>query len=426
MLKNIIKNCIPSVFSLMLLGLYGVIDGLFIGNTVGDTGLSAINIAWPIAAFITALGAGVGIGGSVLISHKRGQGKTSESTEVFQNTFTLLVLTAIAALAVLFPTFRTLLTWLGARGEVYTQAEAYAMIIICGCIFQIIGTASIPILRNYELPFHAMLCMMSGTILNIVLNYILIIVLRLGIAGSAYGTILSQCVVSILAITIIIKKVGLSFKPRLDLIHIKQITKIGITGFGVSLAPSVTLMFTNLQCLAYGSDAAVASYAVISYISFPAQSMLQGVGEGTQPMMSFYSGVGDDSSLHKTAKISRILILIFGLFISISVLLLSPVIGQAFGLSEAGKDFFNSGIMVYALSFIVMAFCKFNLSYLNATLQTTKSIALTYMESLLISPILIFVLPHFFDITGIWLSYPATALVMLIIYTCFMQNHQNH
>ena len=95
MLKKILKDSLPTIVSLTLSGMYSVVDGLFIGKATGDTGLAAINIAWPITAVITALGAGLGAGGSVLVAHFRGQGKQKESEQITNNTVTLLAVSGV-------------------------------------------------------------------------------------------------------------------------------------------------------------------------------------------------------------------------------------------------------------------------------------------------------------------------------------------
>ena len=90
LLKRIAQDCIPTVFSLLMSGLYGVMDGLFVGRAVGDAGLAAINIAWPIAAVITAVGIGIGSGGSVLYSNSNGKGEQERGEVVYHQTITLL------------------------------------------------------------------------------------------------------------------------------------------------------------------------------------------------------------------------------------------------------------------------------------------------------------------------------------------------
>ena len=84
--KNLIRDCLPTVFSLMLSGLYSVMDGLFVGRAAGDTGLAAVNLAWPLVAVITATGIGIGSGGSVLFSNLAGKDEKQESEKTYHLT----------------------------------------------------------------------------------------------------------------------------------------------------------------------------------------------------------------------------------------------------------------------------------------------------------------------------------------------------
>ena len=415
MLNTILKDTLSTMLSLMLVGLYGVIDGLYVGNAVGDIGLSAINIAWPIAAFITAIGIGIGIGGSVLIAHARGQNHSSH--QQFQSTISLLLLAGLTMILILLPTYQNILIYFGATGAVYELACDYLQIVIIGALVQIIGTGLIPIIRNYGLSIHAMRCMITGTIMNVIINYFLIIIFDLGVVGAALGTIIAQLLVTFLAILTLKKHTDIKIKFYVQKEIIIKILKVGISAFGLSLAPSITLLFTNLQCLQYGGDAAVACYAVVAYISFPAQTFLTGVGEGTQPMMSFYAGSNQINELKYVKKVAYSLLIIVGLLLTFGVLFASPYIAGAFGLSKGGQLYFNNAILIYCFSFIIVGFSKFNITYLNATLETKKATILTFLESIIVSPLLLFILPAIhFEIEGIWLSYPVTGIIMIILY----------
>ena len=290
LLSRIAQDCIPTVFSLLMSGLYGVMDGLFVGRAVGDAGLAAINIAWPIAAVITAVGIGIGSGGSVLYSNSNGKGEQERGEVVYHQTIILLFAAAMVLLIVLGFTYPAILSALGAKGDVYQKAVEYIQIIIFGAVFQVMGTGFIPMLRNRNLAFQAMVSMAAGMGVNGVLNYLLLFVVKIGIRGAAVGTIAAQFVVLVISSYLIYGRQKVHLKVVWQHKMIGEILKIGISAFGLSLAPSIVLLFTNLQCLKYGGDAAVACYAVISYIVFPVQSMLMGIGDGTQPLMSFYSG----------------------------------------------------------------------------------------------------------------------------------------
>ncbi len=414
LIREVLKNCLPTILSLTMVGLYGVIDGLFVGNATGDTGLAAINISWPLIACINAIGVTIGTSGSVLMSFEKGNGNFEKSRKLFSITISTIIVSALTATIFLLPIFPIILKLFGASGMVLVEAEKYTKTVILGCIFQSLGTGIIPILRNKNKSFVAMICMATGTILNIIVNYYLIFILDLGIQGAALATIFAQLIVAILGSIVLLREE--KFKFMLKLKEVLQIFKIGVATFGITVAPSIVLMFTNLQCLKYGGDFAVASYAVISYISFPVGSMLSGVGEGVQPLMSVCVGEGNYEKLHKIKRISLVILVIFAIILTLIVALLSESLGIWFGLSNDAINIFKNGILIYAYAFILTGFAKFNVSYLNSTLQTTKAIFLTYTESLIVTPIFIFTLPFIFELSGVWLSFPLTALVQILIY----------
>ncbi len=416
MYRKVIKDSLPTIISLTLAGMYSVIDGLFIGKAAGDTGLAAINIAWPITAVITAAGMGIGAGGSVLLSNYKGRGDKKNMESTYETTITLLLVNGIGITLLLLFSYNLLLRGLGARGDVFTEAAKYSEIIVKGSLFQILGTGILPVLRNRNMSVGAMFGMITGILVNVGMNYHLMFHRGMGIRGAAYGTVIAQGTVLLIGMLLLCK--GTKGYPRLklDLKIAKRILKIGIPWFGVSMAPSVTLIFTNWQCLAYGGDTMVACYAVISYIVFPVQFMLAGIGEGTQPLMSYLSGAGKYKEVQELRKASCRVAVILGGTAAIVSILLAARISMWFGLSREAASFFRTGIGISAVSFWVTGITKLNVSYLNATLQTKRAIFLTYVESLAAAPLLLYVLPVFWGINGIWSSLPATALCMIIIY----------
>lgn len=419
LLKRIAKDCIPTIFSLLMSGLYAVMDGLFVGRAVGDAGLAAINIAWPIAAVITAVGIGIGSGGSVLYSNCKGKGEEERGEQVYHQTITLLAAAGLFLLIVLGVTYPFILRGMGARGDVYKKAAEYIQIIIFGSAFQILGTGFVPMLRNRNLAFQAMISMAAGMGVNGVLNYILLFIVKIGIRGAAVGTIAAQFVVLMISSYFIYGKQKVRLKIVWKNEMIAEIFKIGISAFGLSLAPSVVLLFTNLQCLKYGGDAAVACYAVISYIVFPVQSMLMGIGDGTQPLMSFYSGAGRREELGFVKKVASIAVVVLGVIFFGTVLLVSNKIPGIFGMQGESSVYFGTGMAVSAVSFLFTGLAKFHISYMNATLQVKKAMQLIYGETIFVAPLLIFLLPCFFGINGIWLSLPGTQIIMLLLFNVF-------
>ena len=172
-----------------------------------------------------------------------------------------------------------------------------------------------------------------------------------------------------------------------------DIFKIGITAFGTSLAPTAALIFTNLQCLRYGGNAAVACYAAISYIVFPVQYFLTGIGEGVQPLISFYHGAKKETEVRAVKKIAYTAEIILGITAAAVTICMIPYIGGWFGLSAESKQYFSSGMLISSFAFLLTGTAKLNVSCLNAVMQTKKAVFMTYIESLAVSPICLFLLP---------------------------------
>lgn len=416
MFRRILKQALPTMIAFTMSGMYSVVDGLFVGKAAGDIGLAAINIAWPIPAVITALGVGVGTGGSVLYSNMMGKGDREGCRRMFNTTATLLVLAGILLSLFLFLVRDPLLQILGAEGEVLEEAQKYTGIIIAGGVLQVCGTGITPILRNMNLSFAAMISMVTGFAVNIGVNYYLMFPMGMGIRGAAWGTVTAQLVVLVISVAVLLKAYKEKARPALEGKLAAGIYRSGVTAFGVSLAPTVALIFTNWQCLRYGGNAAVACYAVISYIVFPVQYLLTGIGDGVQPLLSYYNGAGKPAELAQVRKTARAGAGVLGVITMAAVFICTPHLARWFGLSDEAVVFFETGMRISALAFLVTGFVKFNLSYLNAVLKTKLAVILTFAESLIVSPAYLFLLPVAVGMSGIWISLPATAVTMLVIY----------
>ncbi len=416
MFRRILKQALPTMIAFTMSGMYSVVDGLFVGKAAGDIGLAAINIAWPIPAVITALGVGIGTGGSVLYSNMMGKGDREGCRRMFNTTATLLVLAGILLSLFLFLVRDPLLQILGAEGEVLEEAQKYTGIIIAGGVLQVCGTGITPILRNMNLSFAAMISMVTGFAVNIGVNYYLMFPMGMGIRGAAWGTVTAQLVVLVISVAVLLKAYKEKARPALEGKLAAGICRSGVTAFGVSLAPTVALIFTNWQCLRYGGNAAVACYAVISYIVFPVQYLLTGIGDGVQPLLSYYNGAGKPAELAQVRKTARAGAGVLGVITMAAVFIFTPHLARWFGLSDEAAVFFETGMRISALAFLVTGFVKFNLSYLNAVLKTKLAVILTFAESLIVSPAYLFLLPVAVGMSGIWISLPATAVTMLVIY----------
>lgn len=423
------KYILPSILITTLGVFYGIVDGLFIGRARGDHGLAAINIAWPITAIVTSTAMGIGIGGAVLMSIKRGEGKLREIRQAKGNTILLLGLLTILLTVFLYTFSSPILRFLGAEGQIYTYALDYVKIISLGSIFQIFSVGINPILRNDEKPKLAMAFMLIGLIANIYLDWLFIMRLDLGLSGAALATIIGQGLAAFLSTISIIKpkKNRLMVEDlRLDKNYIKDIIKIGLSPFGLSFAPSLIIVLTNWQAIRYGGNNAVAAYSILGYSIQTVQSMLQGIGDGVQPLISYYNGSNMPKNIIYIRNKSLRFGVVLSLLVTVSFIVLNKRIALIFGASSKVSEMVGQGIIISSLTFVFTAIVRFGCSFFYAVNKIKISSLLVYLEPLIISPIMLWLLPKYFGINGIWASLPATQFIMAVLSSIFLIKYEEN
>lgn len=402
-LKKFLSYVVPSVLAFALSGVYAIVDGYFVGNTVGDNGITTINLVYPIVALLQALGTGIGMGGAIRFSIMRATGTEDTAEKYIRSTFTCLLAATVLVCLLFLSNINLLLMLLGAKGQIMDFGYSYLHIIVLGAIFQIFGTGIVPIIRNNNGAGYAMVVMIAGFLTNVILDYVLVWVMNRGIEGAAVATIVGQAVTMAGGIVYLIRLkmpfYRIYFKPE----YIKGIFSTGISAFGVTICPNISLLLMNLFLMKYGGNQAVACYAVVSYASCIVYLVLQGVGDGSQPLISDYYGKSEHDKLKKIEKMSYITSEIISIFCFIILYVFRSEIGKIFGASNEVSILVVKYMPIILTGFIFLAISRVIASVLNATEQSTKASILIYSEVIILL-LLLLVLPRLFRLTAVWWS----------------------
>ena len=304
--KEFFAYVIPSVLAFALSGVYTIVDGFFVGQSLGDIGLAAITLGYPVTALVVAVGTGLGLAAAIRFTILNAQSETQKAQECFSAASLLMLLTAAVLTALLFFFADPILGFLGARNEALRLAAEYARIIALGAVFQLLATGFVPFIRNMGGASFAMVAMILGFVTNIVLDYALVWVANWGMDGAALATIIGQAVTMLAAIVFFVRK-----KCRLRLPEAKRLRsfwgetlKVSLSPFGLTFSPTVTMMLMNRFLLLYGDEQAVAIYGCIGYIISIIYLLLQGVGDGSQPLISEQYGRGDRAAVRHTLSMA--------------------------------------------------------------------------------------------------------------------------
>lgn len=417
--KEFFRYVIPSMLAFALSGLYGIVDGFFLGNEMGDEALAAINVAYPLTAFLQALGTGIGMGGAVQYTINKAQNKGENQQRCLGLTFLLLVVVG-SLLTPLFYFFNPpLLKALGASGELLALGSEYMDWIAFGCLFQILGTGMVPFMRNLGNAFISIIAMMLGAVTNIVFDYLFIWVFHKGMMGAAIASVMGQVTAFFVCLTYLLwKKEKMRLKGGGRNLG-KKILLIACSPFGLSFAPNIILILVNLNAVHYGGDFALTCYAPISYVTYTVTLLLQGVSDGCQPLVSLFYGKGEQIKARQIYHMSRNFSLLVGGAAFFFFVWAGSGVIELFGTSQRVTEYVTKILPIFLLGLLFAGVSRAVISYFYATEKNIKAYFLIYGESLLLC-ILLWIIPHFAGILGTWISVMASQLLIAVLSQIFL------
>ncbi|NLB89681.1 MAG: MATE family efflux transporter [Clostridiales bacterium] len=423
MKKSFYHYVLPSMLAFAFSGLYSIVDGLFIGRTLGDAGLSAINFSYPLVVLIQATGTGIGLGGSVGISMSIGQNNKKLTNRYVGNSLTLLVLSCVILTFVLAMFSQPVLVAFGAKGNILSYGKEYLHWIILGASFQIIANGLAPILRNFGRPTLVMLAMVGGFLTNIFLDWLFVPVLGFGMKGAAIATVLGQ-LITLLPCILPLVRILRPFSFNHYLLRsslIMNILRTGLSPFGLAVAPYIILILMNKACVVYGGEKAIAAYSVISYIVSFMQLILQGIGDGCQPLISLYLGQEKKQEAIKTRNFAYKFSFFVATAYALFIFLFRRQVPVLFGSSTEVGALVAAVLPLFCVTFLLYSFSRITTSYFYATMQNRLSFLTIYGEPVLVFLLLQYLLAPTLGLKGVWLSVPVAQFAVFLLGVFFIK-----
>ena len=293
------KFAIPAIISMLVSALYNIVDQIFIGQGVGMLGNAATNIAFPVTTIATALALLLGIGGASNYNLEMGAGREKKASSIAGTALSTLVITgAILAVAVLL-FLRPLLSLFGATTDVMPYAVDYLGITAVGLPFYALSIGGNHIVRADRSPTYSMTCVLTGAIINTILDPLFIFGFGWGIKGAAWATVIGQVVSGILVVIYFgkFRKMYLEMsmlKPSSECL--KAIISLGMASCINQIAMAIVqIVLNNILryyggLSVYGSDIPIACVGVISKVNQVFMAICIGISQGCQPIWGFNYG----------------------------------------------------------------------------------------------------------------------------------------
>ena len=308
MVTEFLSYAIPSSLANFISSLYTVIDGIFVGQGVGDSALAAVNIVLPFTVVLFGIANMLAVGGGALVSKNVGANNIDKAVNIFRQVMKLLLIICISTtiVCVIFP--EQIVRMLGATDNLAPMAKEYLRYYALFCIPNLIGIALNSFVRNDNRPKLAMVSTISGAITNIVLDYVFIFPMAMGIKGAAIATGLGQLVTVSVVMPHFIKKRGkLTFgNVALDKNVIKEFVNIGLPSFFAEAAFSVIVFIQNIAVVNILGEAGLAAYSIINYITTNIYMVLLGLTFGAQPLISYNYGAKNAKNILEVYRVSNI------------------------------------------------------------------------------------------------------------------------
>ncbi len=404
MINEFLKYAIPSAFSMFISALYTIIDGIFVGQGVGDAALAAVNIVLPFTVILVGMANMMAVGGGALVSKNIGAKEIDKAVNIFRQVckFLLILSIVISIICVIFT--NQIVKLLGATKNLQGLAVDYLRFYALFSIPNLIGIVLNSFVRNDQKPKLAMVSIISGAITNIILDYVFIFKFGFGIKGAAIATGLGQIVtVSILLPHFIKKKGYLSFgKVKLQIESIKEFLKIGFPSFFAQASFSVIVLLHNVIITKNIGEIGVSAYSIINYIGTNIYMVLFGLTLGAQPLISYNYGKRDDKKMLSFYKITCVSSTLFTcIAVSICYIFGRNLI-QIFTSDKEILELAYTGLRFASISYFFVGLNLNTITYYQAIEMPKYSNLICLFRSIIFLPIGLILLSNIFGVNGVW------------------------
>ena len=404
--KKIIKAVIMPIFMMVFTSVYSIVDGFFVSNYVNKTAFAALNLVFPTLMILGSIGFMMGAGGSALVAKSLGEGKKDEANKIFSGVVyaTAIMGVTVTLLVVFF--VKDISVLLGATEEMLPYCVTYARILVAGITLFMIQNLFQTFFIVAERPGLGFFIIAAAGVTNIILDALLIVVAKLGLAGAAYATVIGQFVGSVIPVIYFFSKKNPSlslgkptFAPHIIL---KTVTN-GSSELLSNIAASIVSIVYNFQLLKFAGENGVSAYGIIMYTSFIFAAVFIGYAIGVAPIVSYNYGAQTHAELKNVLKKSLVLNAVSGAVMTVISASLAKVLASIFvSYDPELLSMTTTAIRIYSVSFIFMGINIFTSSFFTALNNGLISAIVSFSRTLVFQIGAVLLLPLAFGINGIW------------------------
>ena len=416
--KQFFKYVSQNIFGLIGTSCYILADTYFIAQAAGTDGVTLLNLCLPIYNLIFAFGSMIGLGAATRYAILRAQGD-ARAQRYFSNAIFSVCILAVPFMLVGIFRPDGLLRLMGGDADIVALGMNYARIFLMFTPFFMCNYVVASFVRNDGDPSLAMVATLSGSLFNVVFDYIFIFPMGLGLPGAALATAISPILsIAVCSAHFIKKSNTITFVRKAPSVRLlAQSCQLGISGFVGEMSSAVTTTVFNLLLLRLAGNVAVAAYGVVANFALVATAIFNGVAQGAQPLVSQCYGKNEMAGARK------LLLLGCGTALGLAALLYGVVFGYTDALtalfnsenSALMAEFAHSGMRIYFLGYFFAGFNIVAAGYLGAVDRPAEASATSLSRGIVAIVACSLVLSALFGMNGVWAAFPVSEAITLAL-----------
>ncbi len=412
---------VPGIIAMTASSLYNMVDSIFIGHIpeVGSLAISGLAVTFPLMNLSSALGTLVGVGAATLVSVLLGQKNYKIANKVLANDVTLNTVIGVLFMILCLIFLDPILYFFGASENTIKYASEYMKINLYGNAVTHLYFGLNSIIRSSGNPKLAMGLTVFTVLFNSILDPILIYGCNLGIKGAAIATVASQTLALCYSLYYFTRKDNVLHLPKnvfgLDWRIAKDSLSIGMGPFLMNAASCVVTIFINKQLLKYGGDLAIGAYGILNRVNYMFVMIVMGLNQGMQPIAGYNFGARKYSRVREVFTSSvKWATLICAVWFIASECFPNLLVG-IFTNDPELRQICDRGIRVMNMVVFIVGWQMVTTNLFQSLGMVGKSILLSLSRQLLFLVPMVYILPSFLDVQGVFLSFPIADLLASIL-----------
>ncbi len=428
--SKLLRFTLPSITMMVFTSIYSVVDGLFVSNYVGKDPYTALNLIWPLIMGMGALGFMMGSGGSAIVAKTLGEGKSEDARRYFSMVVYVTIIGSLLLSAIGLIFIRPISIALGSTEELLPYSMLYGRILLISLTFFMLQNVFQSFFATAEKPKLGLLIIVIAGVSNMILDYVFIVVFQWGLAGAAIATAVSQVIGGGIPLFYFLRHNSSLLRLVVTRFELRPLWKTCTNGSSelmTNLSSSLVNILYNLQLMKLTGQDGVAAFGTIMYVFFIFIAIYIGYAMGCAPLIGYHYGAGNHKELKNLLTKSLVLMGILGVLLTIAAEVLAAPLSKLFvGYDPELYALTCHAFRLYAFSFLVTGFNIYGSAFFTALNNGGFSAAISFLRTLLFQVAMIYLLPIFFDLDGIWLAVTAAECLTLVITIIFLITQRKH